>query len=253
MSAELFALERVAFAAWPALETYDIGSWHLRFANGYTKRANSANLLKHTAQLSSDTLRDIETEYRKRNLPPIFRLASFTTDLAVDHLLTDRGYRLNDVTLVQTQSLNNKVFTGVGEVSDGALSVDLLSVEQWFEAFQNISGKVGAGQATHLKMLQAIRGECAFAVLKQEGEAVCCGLAVVSAGYCGLFDIATAAPARGQGLATRLCADLLVWSQQRGAETAYLQVTAHNLVAINVYEKLGFRRAYEYWYRVGSR
>ena len=248
MSANLFALEKAAFAAWPALEARDIGSWHLRFAEGYTKRANSANLLKYTEHLSADTLLEIEDEYRQRNLPPIFRLVSFAAEPAVDHMLTKRGYRLNDFTLVQTLSLQNKIFADVSDVP----RIDLLSVEDWFTAFQNISGKLGAGHATHLKMLRAIQGDCAFAVLRHEGVAVCCGLAVVADGFCGLFDIATAEHARQQGFATRLCNELLIWGQQQGAGSAYLQVTAHNLAAINVYEKLGFRRTYEYWYRVGG-
>lgn len=245
MSKSLFALEKAAFAAWPGLEVHDVGPWHLRFANGYTKRANSANLLAKADQLSLDMMAEIEAHYHNRNLPPIFRLASFAAEPAVDSMLTDRGYQLNDVTLVQTQSLQDKVFADTPYI-------EFLPVEQWFEAFQSISGKVRDGQATHLKMLQAIRGKCSFAVLAQQGEAVCCGLAVVSGSYCGLFDIATAGYARKQGLATRLCTDLLAWGQQEGAQTAYLQVTAHNLAAINVYEQLGFRRAYEYWYRVGA-
>ncbi len=247
MSANLLALEKAAFAAWPALEIHEFGPWHLRFADGYTKRANSANLLANTDQLAPDMLAAIEAEYCQRNLPPIFRLASFAANPAIDSMLTDRGYRLNDVTLVQTCSLSDSAFAG----GDAAWSVDLLSIDEWFESFQTISGKVGAGQVTHLQMLQAIRGECAFAVLRQGKEAVCCGLAVVYDGYCGLFDIATAEHKRQQGLATRLCTELLAWGRQQGAGTAYLQVTAHNLAAINVYEKLGFRRAYEYWYRVG--
>ena len=164
---------------------------------------------------------------------------------AVDCMLADRCYRLNDMTLVQTLALQDRVL-------NDDLRIELLSVEQWFAAFQAISGKVGAGQATHLKLLQAIRCTCAFAVLRRGGEAVCCGLAVASAGRCGLFDIASAEHVRGQGLATRLCTDLLSWGRQQGADTAYLQVTAHNLAAISVYEQLGFRRAYEYWYRVGT-
>lgn len=243
-----FHLETAAFAAWPALETQNTGPWHLRFADGYTKRANSANLLKPAEQLSPDMLRKIEAAYRERRLPPIFRLASFAASSAIDNTLADHGYRLNDVTQVQTLPLTGERFAANHE-----LSITMLPIEQWFTAFQHISGKIGAAQSTHLRILQAIQEKCAFAVLhNKHDEAVCCGLVVVSGPYCGLFDIATAAHARQQGLATRLCADLLHWGKQQGATTAYLQVTAHNLAAINVYERLGFRRAYQYWYRVGT-
>jgi hypothetical protein len=37
------ALESAAWAAWPALAERDHAGWRLRTAQGYTKRANSAN------------------------------------------------------------------------------------------------------------------------------------------------------------------------------------------------------------------
>jgi len=38
-------LEERAFNAWPALQTVLVDGWAFRWANGYTKRANSANAL----------------------------------------------------------------------------------------------------------------------------------------------------------------------------------------------------------------
>ncbi len=65
----------------------------------------------------------------------------------------------------------------------------------------------------------------------------------------GVFDVVTAADARGNGYATLACASLLSWAWQHGASVAYLQVTADNAPAIAAYRKFGFATAYTYHYR----
>ena len=54
---------------------------------------------------------------------------------------------------------------------------------------------------------------------------------------------------RGQGLARKLCASLLVQAREEGARAAYLQVEAGNAAARAVYRRLGFVDAYRYHYR----
>nr|CAA6808383.1 MAG: GCN5-related N-acetyltransferase [uncultured Thiotrichaceae bacterium] len=238
-------LEQAAFSAWPALESEALGAWLLRFADGYTKRANSANATAIISQLSDQQCEIIESYFRLRQQPPVFRIASFAVDNAIDEKLIQRGYQLNDLSLVMTAANSE----GIVKPDQ---SVEFLEVEEWLELFQLVSGKIGNGQATHLGMLQSISSPSAFAVIKEAGQPVCCGLAVASNGCVGLFDIATAKSFRQRGLASKLCQTLIHWGERQGAETVYLQVVANNKAAINLYERLGFRRAYEYWYRVGQ-
>jgi hypothetical protein len=42
----------------------------------------------------------------------------------------------------------------------------------------------------------------------------------------------------------------VAWGHDAGATRGYLQVVDGNLLALNLYAKLGFREAYRYWYRV---
>ncbi len=209
------SLEQAAFSAWPALETQQYEGWLLRSANGYTKRANSASAIQLISESNDQQLDEIETFFHARQQPSIFRLASFAVDQSVDEKLIQRGYQFNELSLVMTTDISNVTY-------QPDTTVEFLDVEEWLELFQQISGKIGNGQATHLRMLQNITSPHACAVIREAGRAVCCGLAAASDGFVGLFDIAT----------------------------SELQVVAHNKAAINLYEGMGFRRAYEYWYRI---
>jgi len=240
----LHALETAAFAAWPSLEHEDLFGWHLRYAQGYTKRANSANVTAAAQDLSPAQIEAIEARFTARGLRPIFRLASFAAPEDTDSTLASLGYQFTDLSLVMTIAGNLPASPGAGPLT-------LTDPTTWLTAFQQISGKLGPDQAVHLQMLQTIRHPSAFAVqANAAGEPVCCGLAVLVDGQLGLFDLATHPDHRRRGLAASLCHALLAWGSERGASGAYLQVVGANVGAIRLYETLGFRRAYHYWYRL---
>lgn len=69
----------------------------------------------------------------------------------------------------------------------------------------------------------------------------------------GLYDVFTSPAARSAGLATSLCQHLLAASAAHGAQVAYLQVEGTNAAARRIYERLGFRVAYTYHYRIRQR
>ena len=69
-------------------------------------------------------------------------------------------------------------------------------------------------------------------------------------GWLGLFDIVTHPQKRGQGYAQRLIRQLAAWGASQHASGAYLQVMLNNPPALSLYQRLGFKEAYRYWYRV---
>ena len=54
---------------------------------------------------------------------------------------------------------------------------------------------------------------------------------------------------RGKGYAKDIMNGILGTALQKNVRTAYLQVAAGNLPAEKLYDKLGFKEAYRYWYR----
>ncbi|GAA0769253.1 GNAT family N-acetyltransferase [Ideonella azotifigens] len=238
----LHALETAAFAAWPSLEHEDLFGWHLRYAQGYTKRANSANATAAAQDLSRAQIEAIEARFTARGLRPIFRLTSFAGPEGLDDELAARGYQHVDTSLVMHRPLSSADATAPQPATTNAAP--------WLEAFQSVSGKLGPEQAIHLQMLQTIQHPSAFALLERNGRPAACGLGVLVDGQLGLFDIATDATLRRRGLASELCNSLLAWGRAQGAQSAYLQVTGTNAGAIKLYEVLGFGEVYRYWYRV---
>jgi N-acetylglutamate synthase len=237
-------IETAGFASWPCLEEELFLGWHLRFAEGFTKRANSVNAGAHAEVLADAELDLIEAQYHQRHLPTIFRLCSAPAVSGIDSLLAARGYRVVDPSLVMTCPLDSR------NRSDAA--PDSLAAEEWLEKYHAISGKSKAQQEAHLQLLERMPETRAFVASLHEGQALACGIGVLSQHYLGLFEIATRATHRRQGLASDLCRQLLSWGRGQGAHTAFLQVEANNHGAIRIYENLGFQRCYDYWYRVAG-
>jgi GNAT superfamily N-acetyltransferase len=223
----------------------------LRFANGYTKRANSIN--PTYPELDGHHERKIttcEAVYGSRGLPTIFRLTSFGAPQGLDDRLIAKGYRHADQTLVLARSL-----AGALPAQRAELVADELGLDPWLDAYTTLSGAPLERREAHLAILRAIPGAARFCALRdlQHGSIVAAGLAVVEHDLVGLFDIVTGEQWRNRGYGAALVAELLRWGAERGAETSYLQVIAGNAPAVALYRKLGYADAYSYWYRIRDR
>ncbi|MFN8562377.1 MAG: GNAT family N-acetyltransferase [Anaerolineae bacterium] len=67
-------------------------------------------------------------------------------------------------------------------------------------------------------------------------------------GWVGPYEVITDACFRQQGFGRQVMQHILRWGIDRGAHSAYLQVVAENQPARRLYERLGFREQYRYWY-----
>src|SRR5262245_53694409 len=93
-------LEEVALNAWPALQQMLFDGWVLRFARGYSKRANSINPLFDSRLNLVEKITTCEHLYTVQGLTPIFRLTPFACPPELDQVLAQRGYHTLDHTLV---------------------------------------------------------------------------------------------------------------------------------------------------------
>ena len=238
-------LEEVALTTWPALQQWLYDGWIVRFAEGYTRRANSVNPLYPARHDLAAKIAQCEQWYTARNLPTVFRLNRHTAPSALDRLLDARGYRLVDPSLTLHRPLNSWTLPAGLR---GTLRSEPLP--DWLALYCQLSGKTIEQQQTHTAILQTIPSPRIFASLWDGDQAVACAVGVVYAQALSIVDVVTSLQHRQQGYATVLLSQILAWAQRAGASDASLQVQDDNAAAQALYARLGFREAYSYWYRV---
>lgn len=237
-------LEEISLNALPALRTTFYDGWVLRFSDGYTRRANSVSPLYDSRLDLEPKIAAAERLYAAYKQPTVFKLTPLPEAQRIDTLLAHDGYRHDQGASVQTLSLD-------GLEPPAQADVEFLEHidEGWLEIFFRLRPSQPSYHPVMRQMLAAIVHPLCCACLRLNGEAVALGLGVVERGWIGLFDIVTEAPYRNQGWGRQLVLNLLHWGQQRGAANAYLQVHPANDPALRLYDKLGFREVYQYWYR----
>jgi len=238
-------LEELSLNALPALETTYLDGWVVRFAGGYTKRANSVNPLYTSATDVEAKITYCESMYAVRKQPTVYKMTSLAEPRDLDARLARSGYREEPGASVQLLALN-----GLEVPNQGRVIVSADANEQWLSAYFRLNNVQERYMPTMRHMLQHIAPQKCLAAVYIDGQIAAVGLGVMDRGFLGLFDIVTEPSMRKKGYGHQLMLYLLNWGKANGADYAYLQVMLSNSPALYLYEKLGFHEIYRYWYRV---
>jgi GNAT superfamily N-acetyltransferase len=239
------SVEEMSLNHWQSLSTVFYDGWILRFADGYTKRANSVCPIYYSTENVDRKIEECEKMYAKNRLPTVFKMTPFVHPSDLDAILEDRGYTLVDRTSVRTVQLGS-----FPEFDSAACSIEETVSLQWIETFIRLNNIDSKHRGTIHRMLSNIRSKTGFASIYHKGEVVACGFGVIERGYIGLYDVVTEASHRNRGFGEQMIRSLLQWGRENGAGFSYLAVVANNATALRLYEKLGYSEIYEYWYRV---
>ena len=235
--------EELSLNALPSLQTLLVDGWVLRFANGYTKRANSINPLYGSTRNVEEKIEFCEQIYRRNDLPVVFKMTAAAHPENLDALLAHRGYEVDSPTSVQTIDLGDNA-------SPLKADLDVTLTDEWLADFCKLSGISDERKTTLRQMLANVVSQKCFAALRQGDQTIACGLGVLQGKYIGFYDIVTDKPFRNQGYGKELMRRLFAWGKRNGARKAYLQVMLSNAPALRLYAQLGFREVYQYWYRI---
>jgi len=247
----LRGVEEASLNSWPAPRQVLLDGWVLRFADGYTRRANSATPLDpgqdDPAALSAK-IATCETLYAAQGLPTLIRVRSLG-DAALAAALDARGYTAEGLSPVLWMLL------GLGTSSSHAAEGVELSEGRpgpgWLDTQARLSG---CDVATRARILDAVAIPCAFAGARADGPGsplASLAFGAVHGGVVCLHLVATDPAFRHLGLSRRVVSALLAWARDRaGARDASLQVAAENAGARALYAVFGFRtELFRYQYR----
>lgn len=245
MSNKIRLFEELTYNSHPSLKADYYDGWILKYSNGYTNRANSVGVIYESTIDYEEKIDYCEKYYARHNVPCVFKITD--EDMELDEILDKKGYKIATPSNIMSMSLENKKF----ELSD-CIFEDKPS-EAWLNAFFLYEGfSEEKTQTTAKAMFDIIAHETIYCRIEQDGKIVACGSSVIDRGYMSLLNIVVCKEYRGKGYGKKICQCLLNKAIEKGAHTAYLQVVQGNTPAPEMYESLGYKKEYSYWYRVKS-
>jgi ribosomal protein S18 acetylase RimI-like enzyme len=237
-------IERAGLKAWPGIEVEWDRAWVRRAAGGYTKRANSAQCFDPADD--ADVEARVEEACRwfaARGLPAVVR-TNLLTAPALAAYLDASGWQRTGHSWMMAMPLERREPEPAGDI----LALDdpeFLSVQR------HLKGMDDRTFAGFRALLGAMAVPARGIILRDaDGRPVSSSLMAVADGIVVTGNVVTDPPARRRGHAAAMMRAGLAWASEAGAHTAALNVEADNPGAIALYEGLGYRRQYDYVYRV---
>ena len=263
---EIKYMEEMSLNAWPSyrIELYD--GWLLRYSHNYTYRTNAVEQIGESTIPLDEKIAYCEKIYTDVNCPTNFKIQPLL-DPEFDKILEDRDYqvrRRTDVMTLWIEDANIKKETGKEYVFDNRLNLptlvyygddmvvplDAFITDEWIKGLFALNGTSDPTLRRIVpKMYAAIPKKTIAASVEIDGRMVASGLGIRDRDWVGIYAVYVSPGCWRRGYATAICSTILREAQVLGAKRAYLQAASDNRKAIHMYESLGFRHFYTYWFR----
>ena len=237
-------IEETCFNAFPSLKQALLDGWFVRFADGLSRRANSANPLAPDCAPVEQVIGTVEALYRRQRLAPIFRVPSFL-DTGIEEALAARGYAAEGDTRVLYGQM-----TELAARADSQIELSPHAGSDWLAAMGTLQGHSAEQRTAYRRIVRALAVPAAFAALRVDGRIAALAYGAVTGGLLCYESVITDPRRRRQGFSRRIVAALADWAREQGAEAACLQVVADNTPALALYGAFGLKRdlyGYRYW------
>ena len=223
----------------PGQLLYD--GWIVRMLRGKAKRARSVNAFYASTLPIAEKIAYCERLYGEAGVPALFRITPFSQPASLDRELESRGYGRFDNTAVEAATIDTSKLAGA--------TADSMELKAWIDAVGMLRGSPESHREAHFARIDGMPLRKLPVAVREGGQVVATGLAIVEGDCVGLFDIITHADAQRRGHARTVVSSLLARAWELGARHAYLQVQEDNVPARRLYRQFGFEERYMYWYR----
>lgn len=248
-------LDRTAANTWPAESNTMLDQWRIRASNGITKRANSVFAIGPYPR-DDNWLNYVEQFYHSHGLPAIFHISSASPD-QLDSLLHDQGYELDTPCYLMTANCQQvaahaeeRLLKQYPSARSLELDISQTVTTAWLDAFLLLEKYPEERRSFYQGLSERMPEPKAFITLKDQGQIVALGTAIVEGSWAGFVNVIVHEDYRGKGFGYALLHAMTSWSISHGATEQYLQVITGNVPAVTLYEKLGYHVTYGYHYRV---
>jgi N-acetylglutamate synthase len=238
----MLLVEELAARGWPAAEALALDGWLLRHTPSLTRRRSNSAL-----PLADDhgDVALVEDFYARRGARALVQVSPAEERTGLDAELARRGWTRGGETDVLVADAGETLAL----TAPGAVTLADGPDPGWVAAWAACEERPDDDEHARA-VLARIEPPTAYA---RAAEDLGVGLAVCERGWAGLFCVATAASARGRGIAGHVVHALAKWAVERGARRLYLQVDSANAPAHALYARTGFTRSHGYHYRAAPR
>lgn len=232
-------LEFACSRAWPPLVEEPLGEWRLRWADGFTGRANSALAVGDPGRPVPEALRVVCDFAHDRGIPPMVQVLR---DSPNEHAIAAEGWaeakrhhRGHEVVVLTTP------LTGTA-TADGVTVHDEPTPEWW-------ALTLGPGEDTDAARAVLTGGKVGYGVATLDGVTAGVVRGALVDGWLHVGRLEVDPAFRRRGLASALMGGLHAWGAEHRAGHAVLQVAEGNSGALALYAGLGYapHHRYRYW------
>ncbi|SEF36035.1 Acetyltransferase (GNAT) family protein [Amycolatopsis pretoriensis] len=243
------ALEVVCSRAWPPLVEEPLKDWRLRWAGGFTGRANSALAVGDPGRPIPDALRAVCDFAHDRGIQPMVQVIRDSPNeravVAEGWFQATRHHRGHEVTVLTVDNLSFHVKAPPPGVDNRHFHVKVADepTADWWEL------TLGPGEDIPAARSVLTGGKVGYGVATLDGVVAGVVRGALVDGWLHVGRLEVDPAFRRRGLAKTLMGALHTWGAEHGADHAVLQVAEGNAGALALYAGLGYapHHRYRYW------
>jgi GNAT superfamily N-acetyltransferase len=238
------ALEVVCSRAWPPLVEEPLNDWRLRWAGGFTGRANSALAVGDAGRPVPDALRAVCDFAHDRGIQPMVQVIRDSPNeraiVAEGWFPATRHHRGHEVVVLTKPSFHVKARSPGGSFH---VKVHDEPTPGWWEL------TLGPGEDIPAARSVLTGGKVGYGVATLDGVTAGVVRGALVDGWLHVGRLEVGPAFRRRGLASALMGALHTWGAEHGADQAALQVAEGNSGALALYAGLGYapHHRYRYW------